>query len=80
MNECTREFPQEESKYRHVYSFTVNRPMMMELKQVLNNTEELKIWEAKSKQYNQNIAETNQMQNEIRSQLKELIQQQVRRS
>ncbi len=67
-------------KYRHVYSFTVNTPMMLELKQELNNTEELKIWEAKSKQYNQNIAETKQMQNEIRSQLKELIQQQVRRS
>lgn len=79
-NECTREFPHEESKYRHLYSFTVNRPMMMELKQVLNNTEELKIWEAKSKQYNQNIEETKKMQNEIRSQLKELIQQQVRRS
>lgn len=79
-NECTKEFPQEESKYRHVYSFTVNTPMMLELKQELSNTEELKIWEAKSKQYNKNIEETKKMQNEIRSQLKELIQQQVKRS
>lgn len=79
-NECTKEFPQEESKYRHVYSFTVNTPMMLELKHELSNTEELKIWEAKSKQYNKNIEETKKMQNEIRSQLKELIQQQVKRS
>jgi hypothetical protein len=67
-------------KYHHVYSFTVNTPMMLELKQELNNTEELKIWEAKSKQYNKNIEETKKMQNEIRSQLKELIQQQVKSS
>ena len=79
-NSCTKEFPQEESKFRHVYSFTVNVPMMLELKQELNNVEELKIWEAKSKQYNKNIEETKKMQNEIRSQLKELIQQQVRKS
>lgn len=67
-------------KYRHVYSFTVNTPMMLELKQELNNNEEFKIWEAKSKQYNKNIKETKKMQNEIRSQFKELIQQQVKRS
>jgi hypothetical protein len=67
-------------KYRHVYSFTVNTPMMLELKQELNNNEEFKIWEAKSKQYNKNIEETKKMQNEIRSQFKELIQQQVKRS
>lgn len=79
-NECTKEFPQEESKYRHVYSFTVNVPMMQELKLVLNNAEELKIWEAKSKQYNQNIEDTKKMQNEIRSQLKTLIEQQVRKN
>ncbi len=79
-NSCTKEFPQEESKYRHVYSFTVNTPMMLELKQELSNTEELKIWEAKSKQYNKNIEETKKMQNEIRDQLKALIEQQVKGS
>ncbi len=79
-NACTKEFPQEESKYRHIYTFTVNRPMLQELKQALDNTEELKIWEAKSKQYTKNIEETKKMQNEIRSQLKTLIEQQVKKS
>ena len=78
-NACTKEFPQEESKYRHIYMFTVNKPMLQELKQALDNTEELKIWEAKSKQYTKNIEETKKMQNEIRSQLKTLIEQQVKK-
>ena len=77
-NGCTKEFPQDESKYRHVYSFTVNMPMLLEMKQMLNNTEELKIWEEKNKQYNKNIEETKKMQNEIRNQLKTLIEQQVK--
>ncbi len=77
-NNCTREFPQEESKYRHIYSFTVNTPMLLELKQVMNNTDELKIWEEKSKQYSANIEATKKMQNEIRSQLKTLIEQQIK--
>jgi hypothetical protein len=45
---------------------------------VLNNTEELKVWEEKNKQYNKNIEETKKMQNEIRDQLKVLIEQQVK--
>ena len=77
-NGCTKEFLQDESKYRHIYSFTVNTPMLLELKQVLDSTDELKIWEEKNKQYNKNIEETKKMQNEIRDQLKALIEQQVK--
>ncbi len=79
-NDCTKVFPQSESKYRHIYSFTVNKPLLLELKEVLNNTDELKIWEEKSKQYKKNIEDTKKMQNEIKAQLKELIKQQIKRN
>lgn len=79
-NECTKEFPQSDSKYRHIYSFTANKQLLLELKDVLNNTNELKIWEEKSKQYKKNMEDTKKMQIEIRAQLKELIKQQIERA
>ena len=79
-NSCFKEFPQEDSRYKHVYSYQVNPQMLEELKQVLANSDELQLWEEKNKQYAQNLEQTKKMHEEIRTQLRELVEQQIRKS
>ena len=60
-NNCFKEFLRDESKYRHIYNFEVNVPMLEEMRQSLANTDEMKMWEENNKQYSQNIEQTKQM-------------------
>ena len=79
-NSCFKEFLQEESKYRHIYNFEVNVPMLEEMRQSMVNTDEMKMWEEKNKQYSENIEQTKQMQEEIRTQLRALIEHKIKKS
>ena len=79
-NSCFKEFLQEESKYRHMYNFEVNVPMLEEMRQSMVNTDEMKMWEEKNKHYSENIEQTKQMQEEIRTQLRALIEHKIKKS
>ncbi len=70
---------QEESKYRHIYNFEVNVPMLEEMRQVMVNTDEMRMWEEKNRQYSENIEQTKQMQEEIRTQLRALIEHKIKK-
>ena len=43
------------------------------------NTDEMKMWEEKNKQYSENIEQTKQMQEEIRTQLRALIEHKIKK-
>lgn len=70
---------QEESKYRHIYNFKVNVPMLEEMRQAMVNTDEMRMWEEKNRQYSENIEQTKQMQEEIRTQLRALIEHKIKK-
>lgn len=70
---------QEESKYRHIYNFEVNVPMLEEMRQAMVNTDEMRMWEEKNRQYSENIEQTKQMQEEIRTQLRALIEHKIKK-
>jgi len=79
-NNCFKEFPQDEAKYRHIYNFEVNVSMLEEMRQSMVNTDEMKMWEEKNKQYSENIEQTKQMQEEIRTQLRALIEHKIKKN
>ncbi len=54
--------------------------MIEEMRQSMVNTDEMKMWEEKNKQYSENIEQTKQMQEEIRSQLRALIEHKIKKS
>lgn len=79
-NSCFKEFKQEDSHYKHIYVYQVNPQMLEEFNQILVSTDELQLWEEKNKEYNQNLEQTKQMHEEIRNQLRALIEQQIKKS
>ncbi len=79
-NSCFKEFPQEDSRYKHMYVYQVNPQMLEELKQVLVSSDEAQLWEEKNKQYAENIEQTKKMHEEIRTQLRALVEQQIKKS
>jgi DNA-binding response OmpR family regulator/DNA-directed RNA polymerase subunit RPC12/RpoP len=79
-NSCFKEFPQEDSRYKHIYVYSVNPQMLEEFKQVLVSSDELQLWEEKNKEYAENLEATRKMHEEIRTQLRELIEQQIKKS
>jgi len=79
-NACFKEFTQEESRYKHVYVYRLNPAMVEEVTQLLESQSEVQIWEEKNKEYTKTIRETKEMHEEIKNQLRELIEQQIRRS
>ena len=79
-NACFKEFKQEDSRYKHIYIYQVNPQMLEEFNQILVSSDELQLWEEKNKQYNQNLEQTKQMHEEIRTQLRALIEQQIKKS
>ena len=66
--------------YCLIYNFEVKVPMLEEMRQSMVNTDEMKMWEEKNKQYSQNIEQTKQMQEEIRTQLRALIEHKIKKS
>ncbi len=79
-NACFKEFKQEDSHYKHIYIYQVNPQMLEEFNQILVSNDELQLWEEKNKQYTQNLEQTKQMHEEIRTQLRALIEQQIKKS
>ena len=79
-NSCFKEFKQEDCRYKHIYVYQVNPQMLEEFKQMLTSGDELKLWEEKNKQYAENLEQTKQMHEEIRTQLRALIDQQIKKS
>jgi hypothetical protein len=63
-----------------VYIYQVNPQMLEELKQVLVSSDEAQLWEEKNKQYAENIEQTKKMHEEIRTQLRALVEQQIKKS
>jgi hypothetical protein len=79
-NNSFAEFLWNESKYCHIYNFEVKVPMLEEMRQSMVNTDEMKMWEEKNKQYSESIEQTKQMQEEIRTQLRALIEHKIKKS
>ena len=79
-NSCFKEFNQEDSRYKHIYNYQLNPQMVEEFKKLLVSNDEINLWEEKNKQYAQNLEQTKQMHEEIRSQLRSLIEQQIKKS
>lgn len=79
-NACFKEFSQEESRYKHIYVYQVNPQMLEEFKNVLVSNDEMQLWEEKNKQYAENLEQTKQMHEEIRTQLRALIEQQIKKN
>ena len=53
--------------------------MLEEMRNSLANTDEMKMWEEKTKQYSQIVEQTNSMQEEIRTQLWTLIEHKIKK-
>jgi len=66
--------------YNFSMSARVNMYMLEEMRQSMVNTDEMKMWEKKNKQYSENIEQTKQMQEEIRTQLRALIEHKIKKS
>ncbi len=79
-NSCFKEFNQEDSRYKHIYNYQLNPQMIEEFKKLLVSNDEINLWEEKNKQYAQNLEQTKQMHEEIRTQLRSLIEQQIKKS
>lgn len=79
-NSCFKDFKQEDSRYRHIYNYQVNPQMIDEFKQMLASTDEVQLWEEKNKQYAENLENTRLMHEEIRNQLRALIEAQIKKS
>ena len=79
-NSCFKEFKQEDSRYKHIYNYQLNSQMVEEFKKLLVSNDEINLWEEKNKMYAQNLEQTKQMHEEIRSQLRSLIEQQIKKS
>jgi len=78
-NSCFKEFKQEDSRYKHIYVYEVNQQMLTEFKNALASNDEMQLWQEKNKQYAQNLESTKQMHEEIRTQLRALIEQQIKK-
>ena len=52
--------------------------LLEEMRQSLANTDEMKMWDEKKKHYSENIEQTKQMQEAIRTQLRSLIEHKIK--
>lgn len=79
-NLCGNEYTQKESKYKHTFEFTVNQQIVDELQRQVDAADELSQWEQQNQQVEQHIENTKQIQEAIKSQLQELVKQQLKNS
>ncbi|MBN2334471.1 response regulator [Candidatus Bathyarchaeota archaeon] len=79
-NHCTRVFALKESRYKHNFEFTVNPSIVEELQKHVDNADELKQWEEKNQEMEEQLVNTRQMQEEIRDQLRTLITSQLKKN
>lgn len=79
-NQCTKEFSLEESRYKHTFEFSLNPQIRLEVEKQVDDAEELVHWEQQSQDMEERLENTKAMQEEIRDQLRTLIQSQLKKS
>ena len=77
-NQCGRQFTQTESKYKHTFTFRINRQILDELERAVLGIDEVEMWEERSQKVNEEIENTKEIHKEIQSQLKALIEFQLK--
>ena len=77
-NQCGRQFTQDESKYKHTFTFRINRQILDELERSVFGIDELEMWEERNQKVSEEIENTKEMHKEIQSQLKALIEFQLK--
>jgi CheY-like chemotaxis protein len=77
-NLCGKSYTQRESKYKHTFEFAINHQIIDELQRQVDAADELSQWEQQNQQVEQHIEDTKQIQEAIKSQLQELVKQQLK--